>query len=194
MPGTVHKKPCERLNRSSSTTSMEWPPLLSDGDVVFIFMPVRTTGAERKLQCPNDGPYRITWLWSTGAEVTRLRHKKTIRVALERLRCCSPKLLQAAGLSSLEDAVAGWEADTDPATTVPPTDKETEAFPTTSNSWTRQLRPRVRKLHVMRALQQGGGRCNLCPQLINRATPAQTNACPLWLIRSHQRLPGRSAA
>ena len=78
-----------------------------EGDVAFIFMPA---GAERKLQCPDDGPYHITRLWSTGAEVTRLVHKKkTIHVALERLRCCPPELLKAAGLSSPEDDVAGLE-------------------------------------------------------------------------------------
>ena len=154
-PGAAHRKPCERAQQKQQHDKRGVATLFHEGDVVFLFMPARTTGAERKLQCPTEGPYCITWLWSTGAEVTRLGRKKTIRVALERLRHCPPELLEAAGLSSPRDTVAGLEDS-----------------PTTPNSWTHWLRPHVRKLHVTRALQQEGGECNLWP--CDTLTPIST--------------------
>ena len=65
-------------------------------------MPARKTGEERKLSSPHDGPYRVTEIWSTRAEVVRLgRHKsKPMRIALDRLRKCPEELVAAARLSN----------------------------------------------------------------------------------------------
>ena len=71
-------------------------PTEFQGETVYLFMPAKLTGKERKLQSPTDGLYKITRLWPTGAEVVKLkgRDSKPIRVALDRLRKCPEELLQ----------------------------------------------------------------------------------------------------
>ena len=72
------------------------PTEFQEGETVYLFMPAKLTGKERKLQSPTDGPYKITRLWPTGAEVVKLKGQdsKPIRIALDRLRKCPEELLQ----------------------------------------------------------------------------------------------------
>ena len=72
------------------------PTEFQEGETVYLFMPAKLSGKERKLQSPTDGPYKITRLWPTGTEVRKLKGQdsKSIRIALDRLRKCPDELLQ----------------------------------------------------------------------------------------------------
>ena len=55
------------------------------GDIVYVFMPAKTSGEARKLAKPNEGPFEIVRNMETGVEVRRLgRGKKNhIRICME---------------------------------------------------------------------------------------------------------------
>ena len=177
-----------------------------EGEIVYVFMPSKTVGEERKLQLPHEGPFRITRLWPSGVEVVRLGRgrKRPIRVALERLRKCPPELIQAAGLEEVAEPtgepenVVPEEMMNDTSHRDTTADKEgpgaSENVP--AGQWTTRLRPRVRKrnidvrkltVDVTGTLQPKGGGCNsACCLSLNGAhplaTPEQSNTSPLWFL------------
>ena len=79
----------------------------AEEEIVYVFMPARTTGEEWKLQRPHDGPFRITQLWPTGAEVVSLKHRASwpIQVALDRLQRCPEELAKEVRLQVSEKHV-----------------------------------------------------------------------------------------
>ena len=87
------------------------------GDIVFVHMPALTTGEERKLNRTNQGPFRVTKVWTTGVEVVRLgRQKKSKpwRIALDRVRKCPEELVAAAGLKSSESSKSSLKSSKSP--------------------------------------------------------------------------------
>ena len=57
------------------------------GDRVFVHMPGKKRGKAHKFSCPFQGPYGITSIWETGAEVVLVDKPQAgaIQVALNRL-------------------------------------------------------------------------------------------------------------
>lgn len=68
-------------------------PTLQVGDRVMVFMPSETVGKHRKLARPYHGPYRVTNITPTNAEVQLIEYpsEPTIFVAIDRLRKCYPE-------------------------------------------------------------------------------------------------------
>ena len=135
------------------------------GDVVYVFMPARKTGEERKLSSPHDGPYRVTEIWSTGAEVMRLgrRKSKPMRIALDRLRKCPEELVAAAGLSNTvcqsdPDSVAHTSGDGPAPTTMSSNAMRSTGPPTSGDQELRPMpwRGRLRAQRGHSDLGEGG--------------------------------------
>ena len=64
------------------------------GDRVMVYMPSEVTGKNRKLARPYHGPYRITAVTPTNAEVILIERasEPSIFVAISRLRKCYPEI------------------------------------------------------------------------------------------------------
>ena len=104
---------------------------------MLLYMPTLKTGKFRKLALPNRGPYVIANRSSSGAR----RWKKSVRVAYERLRPYKEELER----NRQEEDSNSVEED--------------EVIDQVTNLWRGRLRPRIRKLSVMRTSMQEPGRC-----------------------------------
>ena len=126
------------------------PTQFQEGDIVYVFMPAKTTGKERKLQRPHDGPFKITQLWPTGAEVVSLRHPagRPVQVALDRLRRCPEELSKEMRQQESEGPGVAQDMPVGPRSAVSDGPAEPPRSVSGNTNYRSRLRPRVRRLMV----------------------------------------------
>ena len=126
----------QRKQKSQYDKKAETVPY-KEGDLVYLFMPAKTSKT-RKLERPNEGPFKIIKAEGTCVELSRAgkgRKKKIIRVAWDRLRPCPPEMTDPG------DDSEPWKGRLRPRVNF------VTCLPRTTNN----LRPRDQLIHPLRA-------------------------------------------
>ena len=136
-------------------------PKISVGDKVMVYFPSERLGKAYKFSRPFRGPYQVDRVFPNGAEVTSLGgdKRRTIRIALDRVRHCPKELSDHLdedsifdGLEKLcEDDPIASEAACTGSQSSPPPSRNTEAEPEKEKPETRRVRrsKRTRRKRLM---------------------------------------------
>lgn len=112
VPSALSRKEVEKAQRKQKHdhNAMEVP--FRKGDRVFVHKPGLRRGEAHKFTRPFQGPFCITDIWETGADVVLIDKPKagTTRVSLNSLRRC-PKEICTLDLEQETDEVAAWEGE-----------------------------------------------------------------------------------